>query len=54
MKILLLSTAAAIAGVAHAHPGHGPAAEHWHATDAWGFVALGVAVALMLWLRRGK
>ena len=26
---------------------------HWHATDAWGFVALGGMVAVVLWLSRG-
>lgn len=32
-----------------AHEGHGVAgASHWHATDAWGFLAL-VAVALAVW-----
>ena len=30
-----------------AHAGHGMDFAHWHATDAWGFVALGVAVALV-------
>ena len=41
--------------VAQAHEGHGMAgATHWHATDAWGLALLGAAVALALWLRRGK
>jgi hypothetical protein len=26
---------------------------HWHATDVWGFVALGGVVALGIWLSRG-
>ena len=26
---------------------------HWHATDAWGFVILGIAAATALWMSRG-
>ena len=26
---------------------------HWHATDAWGFAILGIAVATALWMSRG-
>jgi hypothetical protein len=26
------------------------AGAHWHATDAWGFVALGGLVVLAIWL----
>ncbi|MGV3570974.1 MAG: hypothetical protein ACO1PB_10280 [Ramlibacter sp.] len=38
---------------AHAHGGHHAAEWHWHATDAWGFVALAGLVALAIWLSRG-
>jgi hypothetical protein len=31
-----------------AHDGHGWIGGHWHASDAFGFVALAVAVALCL------
>ncbi len=36
-----------------AHDGNGLAGDHWHATDAWGLVALAVAVAIALGLSRG-
>ncbi|HVE53944.1 MAG TPA: hypothetical protein VNB23_11235 [Ramlibacter sp.] len=45
---------ATLASSVHAHPGHGMAAEtHWHASDTWGFVALGALVLLAIWLSRG-
>lgn len=51
---VLISTLAA-ASAALAHEGHGLDGPHWHATDAWGFVAVGALVALAVWLsRRGK
>jgi hypothetical protein len=38
-----------------AHENHGLSGSHWHATDAWGFVAMGVMAALAIWLyRNGK
>jgi hypothetical protein len=33
-----------------AHEGHGMAGMHWHATDAWGFVAVAVMLAVAIWL----
>ena len=36
-----------------AHDGHGLAGSHWHVTDAWGFVALGVGLAAAIWLSKG-
>jgi hypothetical protein len=43
------------AGAAFSHENHGMSGAHWHATDVWGFVALGGAVALGIWLSgRGK
>ena len=39
---------------AQAHDGHGlDASGHWHASDAWGFVALAAMVALAIWSSRG-
>lgn len=35
-----------------AHDGHGWVGGHWHASDAFGLVALAVAVAVALWLSR--
>ena len=51
------STFAALAwlpALAAAHDGHGLAGTHWHATDLWGFVALGVVAAAVAWHRRKK
>ena len=45
---------ATVANAAWAHDGHGlTASTHWHATDAWGFVALAGMIALALWFSRG-
>ena len=38
---------------AHAHDGHGLTGGHWHASDAWGFVAFAVMVAVAIWSSRG-
>jgi len=35
-----------------AHDGHGLSGTHWHASDVWGFVVVGL-VALGIWLTRG-
>ena len=43
---------AALPLAAFAHDGHGLAGPHWHATDAWGYLALGVAALAALWWRR--
>jgi len=32
-----------------AHEGHGLQGSHWHATDLWGFVAIGVVLAIAIW-----
>ena len=40
--------------LARAHEGHGLGGGHWHATDAWGFVAVGVAAAVAFWYFRRK
>ena len=41
--------------LARAHDGHGHAGPHWHATDTWGFVIGGLAVAAAaLWWRGRK
>jgi uncharacterized membrane protein YkvI len=36
-----------------AHDGHGLQGSHWHASDVWGFVALGALVVVAVWLSRG-
>ena len=38
-----------------AHEGHGiEGVSHYHATDAWGFLAALAVVAAMWWMSRGK
>jgi thiosulfate reductase cytochrome b subunit len=54
MKSITL-LALALPAAAQAHSGHGlPGADHWHATDVWGFVALAVGVAIVVWTQRRK
>ena len=40
------------ARAALAHNGHGLSGTHWHATDALGFIAVGGAIAVAIWLSR--
>jgi hypothetical protein len=55
MKTALVSCALATMSLcASAHEGHGMPGAHWHATDLWGFVALGVVAAAALWYQRRK
>ena len=54
MKTLFGLVMALAAPLAPAHEGHGLAPSHWHATDALGFVVLGVVVAAALWASRRK
>ena len=42
-----------LASSAFSHEGHGLSGSHWHASDAWGFVAVGGLLALAIWLSRG-
>ena len=35
-----------------AHDGHGLNGIHWHATDAWGFVAVAGMIAVAVWLSK--
>jgi len=53
IKTAVLSAISAISASASAHNGHGLLASHWHSTDAWGFVALALAIGAALWLFRG-
>jgi hypothetical protein len=53
-KLLAATSLTGAASLAAAHGGHGLAFAHWHATDVWGFVALGAVAALIFWIRRGK
>ncbi len=56
MKHLATATLAGLAWAARpafAHEGHGmEGVTHWHATDVWGFVILGVVmIGAVMWLR---
>jgi hypothetical protein len=51
--LLALCLAGASATPALAHDGHGLAGAHWHGTDAWGFIALALALVAALYLSRG-
>lgn len=42
----------ACAGTPFAHDGHSLHGSHWHATDLWGFVALGLVLAVAVWQGR--
>jgi hypothetical protein len=37
---------------ASAHDGHGLYGAHWHASDAFGFVALAAAIGVAMWISR--
>ena len=54
MKTLTGLVMALAAPLALAHEGHGLTLPHWHATDALGFVVLGLVVAAALWASRRK
>lgn len=52
MKYIFATTAGLYALTTLAHDGHELIGGHWHASDAFGFVALAVAVSVALWLSR--
>ena len=53
--IRLLSLTLLLPLAANAHEGHGlEGVSHWHATDAWGLVALATGLAVALWLSGRK
>jgi hypothetical protein len=53
IKTAAVSAMAALSNTVLAHDGHGLSGSHWHSTDAWGFVALALAIGAALWLFRG-
>ena len=53
MKSIAATLITTASGASFAHEGHGFSGTHWHATDVWGFVVLGGALAVALWLSRG-
>lgn len=53
MKSIAAILMTTMAGASFSHDGHGFSDTHSHATDVWGFVVLGGALAVALWLSRG-
>ncbi|HSN79360.1 MAG TPA: hypothetical protein VLR44_03170 [Rhodoferax sp.] len=53
LQLLFAITLISTYSLALAHDNHGLLGSHWHATDVLGFVALGGAIAVALWLSRG-
>lgn len=41
------------ASASFTHENHGMTGTRWHATGAWGFVALAGAAGVALWFKRG-
>ncbi|MFZ9138190.1 MAG: hypothetical protein ACO3AC_08875 [Hylemonella sp.] len=51
---IALMTVFTYSASAFAHEGHGiSGAQHWHATDSWGLVAMALVIAVAAWLGRG-
>lgn len=53
LKTLATLAMGTLTGAAGANDGHGMTGSHWHATDAAGFAAVAVLLALAIWLSRG-
>ena len=53
VRLGITALSAASGSIVFAHDGHGLVNAHWHATDAWGFLALGAMLAVAIWLSRG-
>ena len=53
LKTIAAIAMGTLAGASFAHEGHAMERQHWHATDVWGFVALGGMLAVAIWLSRG-
>ena len=54
IKIIALSALFISVNTAFGHDGYAMQDAHWHATDAWGFAILGIAVATALWMLFGS
>lgn len=52
IKLIALCAASITANTAFSHENHGFTGPHWHASDVAGFAALGVLIALAIWLSR--
>ena len=52
LRGMTAAAALMITASAQAHEGHDLSGAHWHASEAWGLVALAMAVAVALYLSR--
>jgi hypothetical protein len=52
IKFIALCAISITAGTAFSHENHGFSGSHWHASDVAGFAALGMLIALAIWLSR--
>lgn len=52
MKKIAITLVTTMASTVFGHENHGWEGSHWHASDAWGFVVLAVALALLLASRK--
>lgn len=50
LKIIAAYAITTWSGASFGHEGHLLSGAHWHATDAWGFIALGGLLVLAIWL----
>jgi hypothetical protein len=53
VKPILLLLVSTLSTLALSHDGHGLEGNHWHASDAWGFVAFAAVTALAIWFSKG-
>jgi hypothetical protein len=53
IKLIAIQTIITPATCIFAHDGHSLKGSHWHASDAFGFAILAVAIGLTLWFGRG-
>jgi Zn-dependent protease with chaperone function len=51
-KFIALCAVMMTATSVFSHEGHGFTGSHWHASDVAGFAALGVLIAVAIWLSR--
>ena len=53
IKLIAIKATITPAGMLFAHDVHGFEGSHWHASDAFGFALLAVAIGVSLWFGRG-
>jgi hypothetical protein len=51
-KLIAIGALFTKANAVFAHEGHGFTGSHWHASDVAGLAALGVLIALAIWLSK--